>query len=261
MGLETALIGSAIIGAGSSMYGASQTRKATNQAIQAQKELAASLTYTPIDIDKLKAEATEQSIANAKASLQLEKQLTPDIASIRTTLPAQVSSELAMGGKLSPDIANQVASQARVIGGGAGTVASGFAPMTAALTGTTAQALKDSRQQKAASLLAANPLPTVGLDPGTLASLEAQNNAAMNQFNLEKAGISSNLINSQLQGNLAATGQTQSAIGSLGNLALLASMGGFGGSSGASASASVPASLSRTAPTYASTLPSSTWKW
>jgi hypothetical protein len=55
------------------------------------------------------------------------------------------------------------------------------------------------RENNAFSLLASNPLPTAGLDPGALASAEVSQNAAQNQFNLAKAGVSSNLINSQAQ--------------------------------------------------------------
>ena len=228
-----AIIGGAI-GVGSAIWGADKSRKAANRAKDAQKELVANLKYEPIDIEKLKADTTQQSINNARQSIALEQELSPDVAAIRTELPRQVAQELALGGKLSPDVANQIASQARIVGAGSGNFGGGVAPLTAALTGTTAQALKDSRQQKAANILAMNQLPTVGLDPGSLASLEAQQNAALNQFNLSKAGISSNMINSAYGMDMANIGATQSAIGSLGNLLGAINFGSLGsGSTGA----------------------------
>jgi len=222
------------LGVGSAIWGADKSRKAANRAKDAQKELIANLKYEPIDIEKLKADTTQQSINNARQSIALEQELAPDVAAMRTELPRQVSQELAMGGRLSPDVANQIASQARVVGAGSGNFGGGVAPLTAALTGTTAQALKDSRQQKAASVLAMNQLPTIGLDPGSLASLEAQQNAALNQFNLSKAGINSNMINSSYGMDMANIGATQSAISSLGNLLGAINFGSLGsGSTGA----------------------------
>ena len=218
MGLETALIAGGLAAAGGTVYAANKSAKAASSAQQAQQQLLANLKYEPIDIEKLKTDATAQSIANAKASIALEKELSPDIASMRTELPKQISSELATGGRLSPDVANQIASQARTIGGGSGSFF-GVGPITAALTGTTAQNLIDQRQQKAASMLAQNQLPTVGLDAGSLASLEAQNNAALNQFNLAKAGVGQNAINSNYQAQMANIGTVAGGINSLGSLA------------------------------------------
>ena len=230
MGLEvgTAMLIAGGLGAGGAIYGADQNRKAINSAKDAQKDLAANLKYEPIDIEKLKADTTAQAISNATGSLALERQLSPSTAAMRASLPEQINKELGLGGRLSPDVANQVASQARVIGGGTGNFG-GVGATTAALTGQTAQGLIDQRQQKAAGWLAANPLQQTGLDPGALASLEAQNNAAFNNFNLAKAGVNSNLINSQLQGNLANTAGTTSALNSLGSTLAMASM--FGGGS------------------------------
>lgn len=207
----------ALVGAGTSWFVADKTRKATHEAKDANAEIIANLKYEPIDVDKLKAEVTQQSIDNARASIALEKEISPSIAGMRTELPRQIQQELTMGGRLSPDVANQVAQQARTIGGGTGTF-SGVGPITAALTGTTAQNLIDQRQTKAANMLSQNQLPTVGLDPGSLASLQVAQNAAQNQFNLSKAGLASNMTNSNLQGNMASIGATaglmQSLIGS-----------------------------------------------
>lgn len=244
---------------GSTVYSADRQRKAANQAKDAQQALIADLKYEPIDIEKLKADTTEQSIANAKASIALEKELSPSIAAMRTELPAQIQQELTMGGRLSPDVANQVAQQARVMGGGSGTF-SGVGPITAALTGTTAQNLIDQRQTKAASMLAQNQLPTVGLDAGSLASLEAQNAAALNQYNLAKAGISQNMINSQYQADMARAGTVAGGIQGLGSLAGLIGMMGASGNTASTATKSLQGTYPlSTGPSYSSTLPTSTW--
>ena len=246
---------------GSTIYSADQSRKAANQAKDASKALLADLKYEPIDIEKLKASTTEQSIANAKASIALEQELAPSIAAMRTELPRQIQNELTMGGRLSPDVANQVAQQARTIGGGSGTF-SGVGPITAALTGSTAQGLIDQRQQKAASMLAANQLPTVGLDAGALASLEAQNAAALNQYNLAKAGVSQNMINSQYQADMARTGAVAGGIQGLGSLVGMMGMMGMMGATktptvtNAGGAGTYPLA---TGPSFASTLPTNTW--
>lgn len=215
--LTLAIGGGSLLGAGSAIYGADQNRKAIHSAADQQKELIAGLKYEPIDIEQLKADTTAQAIQNATGSLALERQISPSTAGIRSSLPGIIQKELSLGGRLSPDVANQVASQSRVIGAGSGNFGN-VAPITAALTGQTAQGLMNQRQQESMNWLAANPLQPTGIDPGTLASLEAQNNAAQNQFNLAKAGVNSNLINSQLQGNLASTAGTVSAINQLGGL-------------------------------------------
>jgi hypothetical protein len=105
----------------------------------------------------------------------------------------RVRSDLALGGQLSPDIANQVARAARTSGALSGAPAG---PLTAAQIGLTADNLKQQRLANAGSLLAANKLPTAGLDPGALASLIVSQNAAQNQFNMRKAGIDANLAQS-----------------------------------------------------------------
>lgn len=191
----------AVLGAGTSLYNASQARVTGNkqadlaqQAVDKQRALLGSLKYEPIDIEKLKTEATANAISNARNSLALERELSPAVAATRAGLSEQISKDLALGGKLSPDIANQVARASRTMGALSGAPAG---PLTAASIGTTAEALKQQRMGNASSLLAANKLPVSGLDPGAIAALEAQQNAAMNQFNIAKAGGQANLINSE----------------------------------------------------------------
>jgi hypothetical protein len=121
------------------------------------------------------------------------------------------------------DIANKVASAARVAGGSSGGFG-GTPGVTAATLGTTALGLLRDRQGAAAGLLAANPLPAAGLDPGALASLEVQQNASMNDFNAAKAGVQTNLLNSNAQQNAGAIGGATNGLSSL--LGLLALTGG-----------------------------------
>lgn len=188
----------------SSIYTANQTSKAADKAVQAQrsgldaqKSLVESLKYAPIDIEKLKRDASAQAVQNATQSLAMERSLRPDVASAREELSRQVNEQLAMGGNLPPDVANRVTRDARTIDARSGAQGNA-APVTASLIGLTSLDLMRQRQQAAAGLLAANPLQPAGLDPGAVASAEVAQNAAMNQFNLEKAGVSSNLINSTM---------------------------------------------------------------
>ena len=189
----------AVLGAGTSLYNASQARVTGNkqadlaqQAVDKQRALLGSLKYEPIDIEKLKTEATANAISNARNSLALERELSPAVAATRAGLSEQISKDLALGGKLSPDIANQVARASRTMGALSGAPAG---PLTAASIGTMAEALKQQRLANASGLLAANKLPVSGLDPGQIAALEAEQAMAMNQFNIAKAGGQANLIN------------------------------------------------------------------
>lgn len=201
---------------------ANQAKKANDGA----RGIAERLTYEPIDIDKVKADASAQAIANAKASLSLESQLQPDVAKARAGLSKSVSDQLAMGGNVPADIANRVAQQARVQGGASGGFG-GTPGVTAATLGTTALNLLNQRQGAAAGLLATSPLPVAGLDPGALASLEVQQNSNMNEFNAAKAGVNTNLLQSNAN-------QTAGTIGTAANsLASLASLyGSLGARSG-----------------------------
>lgn len=195
---------SAAVGTAGAVIASDSSRKALHaqsDALASQKDLAASIKYEPIDLNKLQADAATLAAKNATASLALERQLQPGVADTRAGLQTRVASELAQGGKLSPDIANQVAAAARTAGSASG-IGGNSTGVTAALTGQTAQGLLQQRENNAFSLLSQNALPTAGLDPGALASAEVAQNAAQNQFNLAKAGVNSNLINSQagLQG-------------------------------------------------------------
>lgn len=215
-------------GAASSIYSATQGAKAANKAVDAQRTalgdqraLLDSLKYTPIDIEKLKRDASANAVQNATQSLALERALQPSLASTREQLAKQVSDELAMGGNLPPDVANRVAMNARTINARTGSQENA-APVTAQMIGLTSLDLMRQRQNAAAGLLAANPLQPAGLDPGSLAAAEVAQNAAMNDFNLAKAGGASNLSNSgvslaqsEAQARAAEIGGQTAAFGSL----------------------------------------------
>ena len=169
------------------------------------------LQYQPIDLDKLQEQAQGYAQQNIAKSIELEKQYMPDVSAARFGLQKQVAQDLARGGNLPPDVANQVtrASMARAGAGGFGA-----GPLTAAQLGLSSLDLRNQAQAKAAALTATNPLPVSGLDPGSLASAAIGQNQAQNQFDLSKAGALTNVYQSQANTSAA----------NVGNLAALASM-------------------------------------
>jgi len=184
-------------------------------AVQDAQKIAQETQYQPIDIAKLTQAAHEQAVQNATDSLALERSLQPDVADTRANLAKSVSDQLSLGGALPADVANLVTRNARVTGGAAGALGGASVPLTAQMLGVSSLSLLNQRQNNAANLLSANPLPVAGLDPGTLASLEVNQNAAQNQFNLAKAGINTNLVNSAAQAGAAQTGANASGINSI----------------------------------------------
>lgn len=208
-------VAAAAVGAiGSAVISSDSSRKASHAVSDAAK-VAQDVTYQPIDIAQLTKTAHDQAVQNATDSLALERSLQPGVADTRATLQQSIADQLKQGGNLPPDVANQVERAARVSSGTSGSLGGSSVPLTAQLLGVSALGLLNQRQQNASNLLAANPLPAAGLDPGTLAGLEAQNNAAQNQFNLAKAGVQTNLINSQAQANAASGGVAASNYNSL----------------------------------------------
>jgi len=174
-------------------------------------DLVGNLQYQPIDLDKLQEQAQGYAQQNIAKSIELEKQYMPDVSAARFGLQKQVAQDLARGGNLPPDVANQVtrASMARAGAGGFGA-----GPLTAAQLGLSSLDLRNQAQAKAAALTATNPLPVSGLDPGSLASAAIGQNQAQNQFALGKAGALTNVYQSQANTSAA----------NVGNLAALASM-------------------------------------
>lgn len=224
IGAGTIAAGAALTGVAGQIYGDTQKAKATNNLVNSQKQLAANLKYEPIDIEKLKTDATNQAIANATQSLALERQLQPDVAKARETnaaakaeLSRQVNSDLALGGNLPPDLANSVTAAGRVIGDRSGG-GNPNVPLTASLLGLSSLELLNQRRAAAANLTNTQPLPVAGLDPGALASLQVANNAANNQFNLEKAGVDSNINQGVAAARASQIGGQVGEISSLANL-------------------------------------------
>lgn len=226
-------VGTAVVSAGTSIYSATQQSKAAKKAVASQKELLNSLKYEPIDIEKLKADATKSAVENATASLALERSLQPDVANTRSELARQVNADLALGGELSADVSNRVNAAGRVIGARSGIGSGSTTPLTASLLGLSSIDLINQRRGAANSLLAANPLPVTGLDPGQIASTEIAQNAAQNEFNLAKSGVESNLIDSEAAARSAQIGGQVGMVSSLANLigTGAGAMGGGGQSS------------------------------
>ena len=217
--VAAAIGGSAIIGAGVSLYEGSQTANA----ISKQQDLLNNLQYQPIDIAALQKTATETSINDAINSLALQRKLQPAVVRSNEELQKSVADQLALGGQVPADVANQVAQAGRTSTGISGATGNA-APITAALLGTTSLNLLNQRQQAATNLAAANPAPSVGLSAQDIASAMEANNNATNQFNIAKAGGQASLINSTAQNNAG----TAAGVGSSLNqaLTLMALLGG-----------------------------------
>ncbi len=174
-------------------------------------EGANNLQYQPIDLTKLQSDAQANAIDNAQKSLALEAQLQPGVAAARTGLQDQVSEDLNSGG-LPVDVINQV-TRGSVAGANTAGLIGGGGPLTAASLGLTAMQVRNQNQAKAASLLAANPLPQVGLDPGQLAGAAVGNQQNAQQFGLSKLGA----VNSGLQSTANAYGGLVGGLGQLGS--------------------------------------------
>jgi hypothetical protein len=216
-------IGSAVLSAGTTVYASQQQKKIANQSLDAQRQIIAEdVKYEPIDIEKLKRNAQANAIENATASLAIERGLQPDVAAVRAELARQVSTDLQRGGELPADVANRATTAGRVAGARSGIGTGAAVPLTASLLGISSLDLINQRRAAATNLLNANALPMGGLDPGALASAEIANNAAYNQFNLEKAGVESSLVQSeadaraaQLAGQVASVNASAAAIGKI----------------------------------------------
>lgn len=184
----------AVAGAGLVAAGAvGSAAISSSSASKARKTMTAALqNYERIDLDELQKSAIATARENAVNSMQLERELTPDIANTRETLSKQISSELAMGGQLSEDVINQVSRNAASKANTAGLYGGG-GPITAAMLGLTSMDVAQQRKQNAAALLAANPAPKVGLSPETLASVKIADINNWNQAQLDVAGVKSNI--------------------------------------------------------------------
>lgn len=210
-------IGSAVLSAGTSIYNQKQQSKNAQKALDAQRGIASDLKYEPIDIDAIRKEATAQAIENATQSLAIERQLQPEVASVRQELARQVNEDLKAGGNLPADVVNRVSQASRVIGAKSNVGSGGTTPLTAGLLGMSSLDLMNQRRTAASNLLAQNDLPVAGLDPGAVASLEVAQNAAQNKFNLAKSGVDSSLAESEAAVRGADIGSQVGLIDSLSN--------------------------------------------
>jgi len=213
------------VGAGASIYGATQANKAANKSLDEQKRIAANLKYEPIDIEKLRTQATQNAIENATNALALERNLTPNVAALREQtdktkleLARQVGADLELGGELSADTINRVNQAGRVIGARSGVGSGGTVPLTASLLGLSSIDLMNSRRNAANALQGPGALAPVGLDPGAVASEEIAQNAAYNDFNMAKAGVDSRLAEQTAAARTAQIGGQVGTVSSLSNL-------------------------------------------
>lgn len=195
-----------VAGVASSISAQRKAQSAAKDALAQQQQIAANLKYEPVNIENLKEQARQQAITNATQSLALERELSPDVAATRQMVAQRVRQDLGLGGALSPDVQAQIARASRVSGALSGAPAG---PLTAAQIGLTAEGLRSQRLGQAEQFLTQNRLPVAGLDPGALASQIVAQNAAMNQFNLAKAGVASNLAQSTGQVGAATAGSQQ----------------------------------------------------
>lgn len=213
-------IGGAVVSAGVGIYSSNQQKKAADKALQAQQDAAGSIKYEPIDIEKLRNDATNQAIENAANSLAIERKLDPTMADTRSELTKQVNADLHAGGNLPADVLNQVNQAGRVIGAQSNIGAGGTTPLTAGLLGLSSLDLIKQRRAAASNLLGQNPLPTGGLDPSELVNLEIARNNQVNQFSADKAGVDANLAESEKTARAAQIAGQVGLVNQLGSSAL-----------------------------------------
>ena len=218
--------------AGSAIGSSINSRNAANKAAS----MVNNLQYQPIDLNQLQAQAQGFAEQNLAKSIELEKQYLPSVAAARTGLQQQISQDLMRGGNLPTDVANQV-TKASMAQAGAGGFGAG--PLTAAQLGLSAYDLRTQAQQRANAFLQANPLPTSGLDPGSLASVAVGQNQTQNAFNVGKTGAQINALQGVTKADNALAGSLASGFGSFaGMMGGASNLGtsGFGNFSPASAS-------------------------
>lgn len=239
----TALGGSAVLGGlagmavGGGIGGAMDAKSAANKA----QSMVNNLQYQPIDLNKLQEQAQGFAEQNIAKSLELEKTYLPGVAAARTGLQHQVAQDLMRGGNLPTDVSNQVtkASMAQ-----AGTGGFGAGPLTAAQLGLSAYDMRTQAQQRANAFLQSNPLPTSGIDPGSLASAAIGQSNAQNQFNLSKAGAQANILQSQGRADAAMGGAIAGGLGSIAAKFPMSGGGNFGGGFSTPTYGNIPATAS-----------------
>lgn len=88
MGIATALIASAVVGAGASIYSANQNKKTMQSAIDNQKQ---------VDIGKLVSDSRVNAEENLRKSLELEQTYLPGQAAVREATTQQLLNQLGSG--------------------------------------------------------------------------------------------------------------------------------------------------------------------
>lgn len=145
--------------------------------------------YDP-DIAGLQSEARKELAQNAQYSKELEEKYAPGVASTRNQLQSQIADDLATEGQLDTATQNNIIRSGLADSLAAGTGTRGVnstgskGVVNNLLQGTYQRRLQN--QQKAASLLASNPLPAGGLDPASTAALTSSASQAnyQNPYNL-----------------------------------------------------------------------------
>jgi len=213
LGLGGASMGALALGGaalGSSLGQSLDAQSAAKKAGQ----MAQNLTYQPIDLKALQAQAQQNAQENLANSIKLEQQYFPQAAAARAGTQNLVAQQVAQGGRLTPDVSNAV-TRAAMASGGAGGFGAG--PLAAANLGLTAQGQINNAIGLGQSLTQTEMagLPTSGLDPGALASAAIGQNQQQNQFNIDKTGLMANALQSKANA-------TSGLAGTLGGLAGMA---------------------------------------
>ena len=149
-----------------------------------------------VDLDYLQQMARREALINALESRGIERQVSPELAAAREELPRQINAELQGGPSTTLSNIWTKAGLVDAVATGVNT-GSGFA--RSALADSTRRDFildRDRVQGKAASLLAANPAPVAGLDPGSMASAITQTQSDnANARDLYKTSVLSALSN------------------------------------------------------------------
>jgi hypothetical protein len=156
---------------------------------------------------QLQAMGTNLATSNALNSMNLEQQLTPQTAAMRQALPTQLNAALNGNDPLAPQLERYatIAGLGQSLDSGLGTNSSLGQAQIMNVLGQGVMNRYNQNQANAGAYLQGNPMPTTGLDPGSLVSMYAQNQG--NIANVYNQGLSTA---AGLQG-----GSVQNAFGQL----------------------------------------------
>lgn len=156
------------------------------------------------------------STTNAVNSMNLEQELTPQTADMRQALPAQLNAALTGNDPMAATLQKYAttAGLQNSLDSGMGSNSSMGQAQIMNVLGQGVMNRYNQNQNNAANYLAANPLPTTGLDPGSLLSMYAQNqgdianayNGAMSSVNGLQGGSLNNAFGSLQQEKQKAAG-------------------------------------------------------